>query len=128
VLPVKTVFYREKEVRQVKARWNKDEWLAYEIHMGRTVGTADCAELLRVEENGEWKREGWRAGKVWGTYLHGLFESPAAREELAYLGGITNFRAAQGHWREHLQSVYHGMADLLDEHLDLKPLWHYVAD
>jgi len=128
LLPVKTVFHRDKEVRQVKARWNDDEWLAYEIHMGRTEGVASCASLLRVKENGEWKTEGWRAGNIWGAYLHGLFESASLRAELAQLGGLAAFRAAPGNWREHLQSVYHGMADLLDEHLDLKPLWHYVAD
>jgi adenosylcobyric acid synthase len=67
-------------------------------------------------------------GNIFGTYLHGLFESASLREELARLGGLTDFRAAPGSWRQHLQSVYDGMADLLDEHLDLKPLWHYVAD
>jgi len=128
LLPFKTVFQRDKEVRQVKARWNDEEWLAYEIHMGRTEGTAVCTPLLRVRENGEWKTEGWRAGKIWGTYLHGLFESATLREELARSGGLAAFRATQGNWREHLQSVYNGMADLLDAHLDMKPFWHYVAD
>lgn len=128
LLPVKTVFRRDKEVRQVNARWNDEEWLAYEIHMGRTEGASICTPLLRVKEDGEWRTEGWRAGNIWGTYLHGLFESASLRKELAHLGGLTAFRAAPGNWRQHLQSVYHGMADLLDAHLDLKPLWHYVAD
>lgn len=128
LLPVKTVFHGDKEVRQVNACWKDEEWLAYEIHMGCTEGVASCTPLLRVKEDGAWRTEGWRTGNIWGTYLHGLFESASLREELAQLGGLTAFRAAPGSWRQHLQSVYNGMADLLDEHLDLKPLWHYVAD
>jgi len=128
LLPVKTVFHSDKEVRQVTARWNDKEWLAYEIHMGCTEGATSCASLLHVKEDSAWKTEGWRRGNVWGTYLHGLFESASVREELARSGGITGFRAAPDNWRQHLQSVYHGMADLLDEHLNLKPIWNYVAD
>jgi len=128
LLPIKTFFCRDKEVRQVMASWNNEEWLAYEIHMGRTESTAARTPFLRVQEGGEWKTEGWRAGNIWGSYLHGLFESVSLREELARMAGVVAFRAAPENWREHLQSVYGGMADLLDEHLDLKPLWHYVAD
>jgi adenosylcobyric acid synthase len=128
LLPVRTIFQTKKEVRQVSASWQGDEWLAYEIHMGRSEQLADCAPLLRVLEKGEWRSEGWRAANVWGTYLHGLFESSACRKELAALGGIPSFQAAATDWRRHLRTVYDGMADLLDEHLDLKALWHYVAN
>jgi adenosylcobyric acid synthase len=64
---------------------------------------------------------------VWGSYLHGFFESSAVRSELARIAGIRNYRPTNVSWRKHLQEVYEGMADLLDEHLNLERVWDYVA-
>ena len=101
-------------------------WTAYEIHMGRTVVPAGTEALLRVRNGAGWREEGVRCGNVWGTYLHGLFESPAARREFAALAGIINHRAAEIPWRTHLHSIYDGMADLLEEHLNLEGVRRYV--
>jgi adenosylcobyric acid synthase len=60
--------------------------------------------------------------------LHGLFESSAVRSELARTAGIQGYRPAEIPWRIHLQGVYDRMADLLDEHLDLKGIWDYVSN
>ena len=128
LLPVRTVFHRTKEVRQIQAMWKNEKWLAYEIHMGQTKSSDSCPSLLNVQYEVTVKPEGWRAGTVWGTYVHGLFESAAVREELANLGGLVSYRAAAGNWRQHQETVYGKMADLLEEHLDLKPILNYVAD
>lgn len=128
LLPVETRFCPEKEVRQVEAAW-KDfsiTWTAYEIHMGRTEVPAESEALLRVRNAAGWREEGIRCGNVWGTYLHGLFESPAARREFAALAGITQHRAAEIPWRTHLHRIYDGMADLLEGHLNLEGIRRYV--
>jgi adenosylcobyric acid synthase len=75
----------------------------------------------------ETRPEGCQAQNVWGTYLHGLFESCAIRAELASRAGFSDYRSAAIRWREHLQGVYDGMADLLEEHLNLEGIWDYVA-
>ena len=67
------------------------------------------------------------AGNIWGTYLHGLFELPGIRSELARRAGFSNYKPATVRWREHLQGVYNGMADLLEERLNLREVWEYVA-
>jgi len=126
LLPVETSFARGKEVRQVEASWDEERWPAYEIHMGRTRPTIECAPLLRVRNGDGWHGEGVRSGVVWGTYLHGLFESAAVRRDLAQAAGITGHQASPTPWRAHLQSIYDGMADLLEQHLNLEPLWRYV--
>jgi adenosylcobyric acid synthase len=126
LLPVETSFSKNKEVRQVEALWNEEHWTAYEIHMGRTRATAEHPPLLRVRNGDGWHGEGVRSGAVWGTYLHGLFESAAVRRELAHVAGFTGYQPSQTPWRAHLQLIYDGMADLLEEHLNLEPIWRYV--
>jgi adenosylcobyric acid synthase len=128
LLPVETSFSKHKEVRQVEAMWEDECWPAYEIHMGRTRPTSECASLLRVRNGEGWHDEGVRSGAVWGTYLHGLFESAAVRCALARAAGFTAHQASPTPWRAHLQSIYNGMADLLEEHLNLEPVWRYVEN
>ena len=128
LLPVVTSFSKGKEVRHVEASWNEEHWPAYEIHMGRTHATSDCVSLLQVRNGDGWRGEGVRSGAVWGTYLHGLFESAAVRCELAHVAGFTAHRASRTSWRAHLQSIYDGMANLLEQHLNLEPVWRYVEN
>jgi len=127
LLPIETTFATTKEVTQVSASWDSDRWMAYEIHMGVTGKVAPCDPLLRVTANGVSQREeGCRKGRVWGTYLHGLFESPALRRELATEAAFSGYNSSGSSWREHLQGVYDGMADLLEAHLNMEELWRYV--
>ena len=95
--------------------------------MGTTVPTGPCACLCSVEHEEGTRSEGCQTRNVWGTYLHGLFESSAIRSELANRAGFSNYRPATVPWRKHLQGVYDGMADLLEEHLNLEEVWDYVA-
>ena len=126
LLPTETTFANIKEVTQVSASWDSDRWMAYEIHMGVTRKLAPCESLLRVGTNGAEREEGCRKGRVWGTYLHGLFESPALRKELATQAGFAAYQSSGRSWREHLEGVYDGMADLLEEHLFMEEIWRYV--
>ena len=71
--------------------------------------------------------EGCRKENVWGTYIHGLFESSAVREELAKRANFSHYRPSSVSWRSHLQSVYNGMADVVEGHLNLEESWRYVA-
>ncbi|MEL7510505.1 MAG: cobyric acid synthase, partial [Cyanobacteria bacterium J06554_1] len=101
LLPTATEFIAQKEVRQVSAiapaltcqfashQGQPETWQAYEIHMGQTV-PSDIAvpHLLNIEVQGIQQPEGthcvhtWEQTQshVWGTYLHGLFESTATRQ------------------------------------------------
>lgn len=146
LLPVATTFAPQKTVRQVQARWTDagaidagsaggnggngggaETWDAYEIHMGQTVPVAAGAEpLLSVAAAGGWRPEGTRAGRVWGTYLHGLFEGTAARAALARLAGFSAYRPGAESWAAVRRSRYEGMADLLEEFLNLSPVRRYL--
>ena len=56
----------------------------YEIHMGRTFPLPD-ADVLLLRNNGSGDGNSdiaRRDGRVWGTYLHGLFENDVLRTQL----------------------------------------------
>ena len=83
LLPCKTVFAAEKARTRVRGTacggsFFGAEVEGYEIHMGRTTG---AAEPFCVLEDGQ--PEGAVSGNVFGTYLHGLFDSGELTEKLA---------------------------------------------
>jgi adenosylcobyric acid synthase len=94
LLPVRTVFGREKVTRRVRARPASRSFLteelpstaglsAYEIHMGRIEpleGRTPAFEVLG--EPGPGRFEGAVSGAIVGTLLHGLFDDPLLRRSL----------------------------------------------
>ncbi len=86
-----------KVVRRVAGRLlDADTPVAgYEIHLGRTE-FARRKPLLNIEVDGGRAPDGFRddARRLWGTYLHGLFDEPQARH--AFLGWVDpSFRAPE---------------------------------
>jgi adenosylcobyric acid synthase len=127
LLPVKTEFLPEKIVRQVSAECDGQRWEAYEIHMGRTTSIAPLEPLHTVFIGGGAHAEGVRRGNVWGTYLHGWFESPALRARVATVAGIVAYRAHPTPWSEKRQAVYAAMADHVVAHVNLDSVRRYLG-
>ncbi len=79
LLPVDTVYEDRKTVRQVKAVFNMPEGQActdgYEIHMGRTVRKEGAPFAVFTDRKGRSYEDGAVRGSIYGTYLHGLFDS-----------------------------------------------------
>ena len=143
LLPIVTEFIATKQVRQVQAIWrsgteiNKvhDKWMTYEIHMGVTklIGS-DLGEsgsikpLLQIqgENDQEFHDEGLQSDRVWGSYLHGLFESAQVRQDLTRLANIPEHRVDPIPWQEHQLNLYNSMADLLEANLDLTSVCRYL--
>nr|WP_326527901.1 cobyric acid synthase [Rhodoferax sp.] len=130
LLPLVTVFERDKTVRHTQTRFDTDisaqtPWAAlagvavsgYEIHHGQTAQhpametAGDVAHA--VLPNGL----GWcnAAGNVLGVYLHGLFEDPAVLHALFGVGAPT------------LDSVFDGLADFISKHFDTGVLAALIA-
>ncbi len=128
LIPADTVFISQKEVRTVNVSFEGENWEAYEIHMGRTTSAAGSRGLLTVSDENGSRDEGVNCNGVWGTYLHGLFESGRMRSAIARAGGLAAHIPSGVAFRTQRETLYNGMADLLEEHLNLEDLWRYVAD
>lgn len=126
LLPIHTRFARNKTVKRVKICHNAALWEAYEIHSGESVATREHPGWLTVQDSHNRRSEGSRLENVLGTYVHGVFEHPALRSSLMKEFGYTDYQAHPTPWREHKQQLYSQMASLLEEHLNLEPLWRYL--
>lgn len=104
----------------------------YEIHMGKTHTGAHVSPLLRLKNTeGEEGLDGAvsRDGRVFGTYLHGLFDSlPVARaltnalRSRAGLAPIADDGRLPTTYREYRMARYDQLADVLERHLDMVAL------
>jgi len=135
LLPISTEFMATKQVRQVQAIWQRsqsiDKWMTYEIHMGVTKlidgsESSQIQPLLQVQGDREFRDEGLQCDRVWGSYLHGLFESANVRKALTQLANISEHQISSQSWQEHQQSLYSNMADLIETHLDMTPIRRYL--
>jgi adenosylcobyric acid synthase len=68
-----------------------------------------------------------RLGRVWGTYLHGWFESPALRAQVAAAAGMSGHRPHPVPWRQQRNAIYRAMAQHLAAHVDLDPIRRYLC-
>ncbi len=115
LLDVETMMEPEKTVRNVRARSAVfDTPLeGYEIHLGRTFGP-DCLRPVTIIDGVE---DGAASpdGKVFGTYLHGIFGADAFRskflESLGVRGGGIDYRAE-------VERALDELAAHLEKHLD----------
>lgn len=127
LLPVVTEFRSPKVVRQVEVECDDARWTAYEVHAGRTDTTAPVEPLQQVWDSGVPRAEGVRVGRVWGTYLHGWFESPRLRAKLAAAAGIDSHRPHRQPWAEKRAGIYVQMAQHVAAHVNLEPVRRYLG-
>jgi adenosylcobyric acid synthase len=125
-LPVTTVLERPKVTRRVRARLagGATGFPAYEIHMGRTRAAGGPARPFAWVEDGAGRvrPDGarTRSGRVWGTYLHGLFDAAEVRRALvpgaaSAPGGGESYRALR-------ERAYARLAAVVRDHVDVAAL------
>jgi adenosylcobyric acid synthase len=120
LLEVETVMEPEKTVRNVTAHSVRfgTPLSGYEIHLGRTTGP-DCTRPVAVingVEDGATSAD----GKVFGTYLHGLFDADAFRarflDDLGIAGSGMDYRAE-------VERALDAIARHLEVHVDCDALF-----
>jgi adenosylcobyric acid synthase len=124
LLPVRTVFQREKVLKQVQRMMpDGSSMRGYEIHHGR----------VEVEGGDPFfADEGCVSGSVAGTLWHGLFENDHWRRQylndIARRAGKNFIPENQYDFAARRESRIESLANLIDEHLDTAALLGLLND
>lgn len=125
LLPVETVFRKEKVQTQTKGRFSSVEGLlsvlngleyeGYEIHMGRS---GETLPVLIGE------------GQVYGSYVHGIFDAPgvadAVLKALCAKKGISADALGTFDVKEYKERQYNQLADAVRQGLDMEYIYRVL--
>ena len=142
-----TVFTTEKRRTQVKGHFLETGGLldglksieaeGYEIHMGRLSHMPESAKpFLSLQDinTGETVQDGIAGERVFGTYLHGVFDAPGIAFEtakaLAKRKGITLTDAGESlkSPAQHKEEQYDLLAKTLRENLDMEQVYRILEE
>lgn len=117
LLAFSTTLEEEKQLRNVRGRLLLEdaEVSGYEIHAGVTSGLALEHAAVQLDDG---RSDGAQSadGQILGTYLHGLFETPAACSALLRWAGLQDVQAVDYHALR--ERDIERLADLVQNHLD----------
>jgi adenosylcobyric acid synthase len=89
----------------------------YEMHVGRTTGADTSRPFAMLGQTADGAMNG--DGRVFGTYLHGVFSAPTFRRQWLGRFGVTS----NGHdHRQIVDAALDSLADHLEDHLDMAAL------
>lgn len=120
-LELVTMLEAEKQLRNTGGvlRLEGAEVRGYEIHAGVSRGPAlECPAAILEGARADGALSG--DGRILGTYLHGIFESPAACVALLRWAGLREPREID--YREVRERAIERLADSVEAHLDLSAI------
>ncbi|MBP1125473.1 MULTISPECIES: cobyric acid synthase [Pseudomonas] len=116
-----TTLEEEKQLRNVRGRLLLEdaEVSGYEIHAGVTSGDGLSRAAVLLDDG---RSDGALSadGQILGTYLHGLFETPAACSALLRWAGLPDVQEVDYHALR--ERDIERLADLVENHLDTELL------
>ncbi|KRD75589.1 cobyric acid synthase [Lysobacter sp. Root983] len=116
-LDLETTLEPEKQLRNVAGRLALDDApvRGYEIHCGISQGPALARASVRLDDG---RSDGARSedGQVFATYLHGLFDDPAALTALLRWAGLNEVETLDMHALR--EAGIDRLADAVETHLD----------
>lgn len=132
LLPVETVFYPEKITEQVEGYLCSEPSIkitGYEIHKGITHGPLGLFKIKRTA-TGQSLFDGVVRENLWGTYIHGVFESDSFRRWL-----INRHRVKKGlntidysfSWKRLKKSFIDTLANTIEKNLDMNRIWEIAG-
>jgi adenosylcobyric acid synthase len=97
----------------------------YEIHMGAGADSSECPALFSLDDGGT-DGASARKGKVWGTYLHGVFDTPELRR--AWLSSMGRRGDGAGvSLQEVREKEFDRLADHVRKHVDMDRVRHIIG-
>jgi len=126
LLPVETVLQAPKTTTLSRFAWDGIQGTGYEIHMGRTRLQAG-RPLLRVHErNGRAADDSdgcmAQSGRALGTYMHGLFDTPALITRWLRAVGLAGIDVPAIGGLAARMEQYERLADHVEGHVDMEAI------
>ncbi len=130
LLPVDTVLQAPKTTTLSRFSWNGIWGTGYEIHMGQTRLHGGKPLLMLHERNGNAVNDAdgcaIENGRAIGTYMHGLFDTPALISQWLTTVGITGIDVPAAGGLEAKMQQYALLADHFGRHVDMERLSNLV--
>ncbi len=129
LLPCETTFSPQKTRTRVTAEVTAPRFAGakldgYEIHMGETSVGEGATRFCRLSDG---RDDGAVAGNVFGTYLHGLFDTGALTDALARWllarKGLDPVAVQPESQREHQERQFELLADVVRKSLDMPAVY-----
>ena len=119
-LDVSTTLAHDKKLQRVRGTLLLDNTpvTGYEIHHGITRGPAVQRPLIQLSHGSEGAIS--NDGRVIGTYLHGLFDSPPACAALLRWAGLQEVQAFD--YPRLREASIERLADAVEQHLDMRQI------
>ncbi|RQD69712.1 MAG: cobyric acid synthase [Tindallia sp. MSAO_Bac2] len=139
LLDVETTFFKEKMTTQTSAEVLADNFYkdmgsikvnGYEIHMGKTCLGSNTRSFAVIKDENElpvrWEGAVSEDKRVWGTYLHGIFDNEEFNRELLQVvannSGAENMELRES-FAEYKEKQYRLLADTVRESVDLESIY-----
>lgn len=125
LLPVKTVITKEKTTEQCNFKFldETESCKGYEIHMGITTSEQQ-SPLCGISEKGN---DGYYLNdKVWGTYLHGIFDNLAVINHILKTVGSKEFTNIDA--KEFKEQQFNKLADLVRQNTDMDYIYKSLKE
>ncbi|MDF2943658.1 MAG: cobyric acid synthase [Herbinix sp.] len=142
LLPIDTVFQSTKTRTRVSGSLCKLEGIlkqlsdleveGYEIHMGTSKPQVTLSPMASITEliDEKSKYDGAYSGNVYGTYIHGVFDSEQVAKQLilslAKEKGISMDHINVSNYQKYKDRQYDILADTLRKHLDMKKIYEIL--
>lgn len=143
LLDAETIFEKQKVRSRVTGRFLNPGGIfenlrgarfeGYEIHMGKTYGVSPVLSTL-TSIQGETKPDGMSNGNIFGSYVHGLFDSEEVLQDilqsLLKAKGIDTIKTGKIGWniREYKNRQYDLLADELKESLNMDLIYKMLEE
>jgi adenosylcobyric acid synthase len=137
LLPAVTQFKDKKTVTRSQARIVTDQGFfqglrgatitGYEIHIGQTTSSCPMSQIETRESVSVNAFDGACSpdGRIWGTYLHGIFENDNFRKAWVESMGVS---ASSMPFAQRRNAAYDQLADVLEEALDMPRLDRIIEE
>ncbi|MDR2933036.1 MAG: cobyric acid synthase [Oscillospiraceae bacterium] len=140
LLPVSTLFHPEKTRTRVTGTIENAGGLfsalnglrvqGYEIHMGETLRGDSADHFCTLDNGGALKEDGAAQGNVWGSYLHGIFDSDAFThaliDALLQSKGFETGCAPQIDYAAYRETQYDLLADAVRTYMNMDAIYEIL--